>query len=233
MIDLVDSLEPRYELRLVVGIEGSASDPAPADASDDVREALRALPPPNTSERYSTLAALLDKAGAGCDGLSKAVADTMMSTTPSAMSPLGDTMRRCGCQTVDVPAIEAIVAAVGFAVGQPALGWMPLDLSVTTGTMQQFATTGSSAPAPEANLGAACRTAADCIGPASACVPFDADGTWHPAGALHCTRPCGAGCPRGFRCTREARITGAGPGGLEGAVVSTWCGPVAPRGSPK
>jgi hypothetical protein len=141
-----------------------------------------------------------------------------------------EAFRRCGCQTVDVPAVEAIVAVASFAIGQRELGWMPLDLSVTTGTAQQFATMPiAAAHAPEPGLGAPCQTAADCSLAGAACVPFDRDGSWYPGEPSHCTRACGSGCPRGFRCTHEAQITGVDAHGPQATIVGEWCGPVAPR----
>ncbi len=56
-------------------------------------------------------------------------------------------------------------------------------------------------------------------------VAFDREGTWHPTGAPSCTRPCGSGCPKGFRCAREVAITSADQRGIRGDVT-LWCGPI-------
>lgn len=41
LVDVLSGLDPIFELRLVVGIEGTEGDPVPADASDWVREPLQ------------------------------------------------------------------------------------------------------------------------------------------------------------------------------------------------
>ena len=87
LVDTFATLDPRFDLRLVVGIDGTIAEPAPSDAGDDVRAALSSLPPPTASERYSTLQGLLEKAAGGCDGVVKAIAATIIQ--PGPMTPIG------------------------------------------------------------------------------------------------------------------------------------------------
>jgi hypothetical protein len=228
LVDVLAGLDPIFELRLVVGIEGTEGDPVPADASDWVREPLQKLSGPYASERYQALDKVWMRAIGDCEALRSQLVS--MATTPRELAAsMANTARTCGCDTVDVPGLEAVVASLLFNLGDPELAWIPLELH-GSGTVQQLATGTRAMTKPEPGLGERCTTPADCPATASVCLPFDAAGTWSPGRQGHCTRPCGAGCPDGFRCTREVSIVTGGKGaGLQGKVEGTWCGPIAAR----
>lgn len=230
LVDMLAGADPTFDLRLVVGIDEPRAEPAPADAPASVRKTLASMPPPVASEHGTAVERLLDKAVGKCDGLARTVARAIVVDDVPNLEPILDGIEKCGCSKVHVPTLEAFLAMFAFNIGRPKLGWIPLDLSVSSGTVQQLASSGGPpAPAAEPGLGAPCKSVADCRAPAIACVPFDADGTWYPGRPTYCTRPCSEGCPRGFRCTREVAITSADPTGIRGSIVSTWCGPIAPR----
>jgi hypothetical protein len=230
LIDMLAGVDPSFDLRLVVGLDEPRTEPAPADAPAAVRDKLVAMPPPVAAEYGMDAQKLIDKGVGNCDGLGRAVIEAIVKDDAPNLAPVLARIRRCGCSTVHVPTIEAVLAALAFNVGRPKLAWLPLDLSIASGSVQQFVGGASPpTPAPEPGLGAPCKSAADCTAPSTACVPFDADGTWYPGRPTRCTRPCGDGCPKGFRCTREVAITGVDQGGIRGQVVSTWCGPIAAR----
>jgi len=230
LVDMLAKLGTSFDVQLVVGIDEPRVEPAPADAPASVRKTLATLRPPHASEHYSAVQSMIDKAVGSCGGLGRAVSETIVAEGAPNLTSVLDGAKRCGCGTVNVPTLEAVIAALTYKVGQPKLASIPLDLGVSIGTVQQFASSGGPPmPAAEPGLGAPCVSVADCRAPANACRPFDADGTWHPTGRHACTRPCGAGCPKGFRCTREAAITSADQQGIKGQIVSTWCGPIGPR----
>jgi hypothetical protein len=234
MIHLVDGfarIDPIFELRLVVGIEGTEKDPTPADASASLRKTMQTLAKPHAAERSEALAKVEKKAFYKCEAMRQQVRSLdPKQPMRGLVGKLARTAETCGCGKVDVPALETLFASILFAVGSPEVGWIPLDLH-GTGSVQQFASSKRAPATPEPGLGKQCSSEADCPPTAAACVPFDADGTWYPGKQGHCTRPCGdAGCPDGFRCTREVTITGVSQyGQLKGEIVSTWCGPIAPR----
>jgi hypothetical protein len=230
LVDMLASADPSFDLRLVVGIEESRTEPAPSDASASVRKTLATLAPPNQHEYGKAVQSLIDKAARKCDGLPRTLIEAIVGDQAPNVAPVLAATRQCGCSKVHVPTLEAVLVALAFNVGRPKLAWLPLDLAVSSGTVQELASSGGPAlPPAEAALGVPCTAASDCRAPATACVSFDADGTWYPGRPSSCTRPCGDGCPKGFRCTREVAITGADASGIQHRIVSTWCGPIAAR----
>jgi hypothetical protein len=226
LVDVLATVDPIFELRLVVGVEGTEIDPVPADASDWVREPFQKLAGPYASERYQAIDAVWRRAVGDCEALRQ----QLFSKAPprEVAAAMASATQTCGCGVVDVPALEAVVAWLFFKLGDPELAWIPLELH-GTGTVQELAAGTRASTKPEPGLGDRCRTAADCPATASKCLPIGADGTWSPGGQGHCTRPCGAGCPDGFRCTREVSITGVAGGHIQGRIDGTWCGPIAER----
>ncbi len=227
----LSAIDGRVELRFVVGIEGSEKDPVPEDGADGLRARVKKLPGSGSSERYSEMAALMTEAFGSCEGVKTAVLSTRGRPARDTVPELMRQLRGCGCRAVDVPQLETSLNLLFFGAGVPERGWVPLELSTPVGTVQQWVK-GENAPiAAEPGLGALCERDTDCAPANGSCRFFDARGELDRRGQARCTRPCGAGCPRGFRCARELIPTGMVGGQLQG-IVELWCGKVEPRIAP-
>lgn len=218
------------EFRLIVGIEGSEKPFVPTDAPKAVKDRLMKLDGPFASERFSALQKTWEEASERCPGLQETMKSTLIEPDPAAaVSRVIPALKQCECNTVDVPALEALVLLQYFRGGEPELGWVPLELDVVTGTVQDFVSSARRGGTPEAGLGGPCQTDADCQLPEGRCLGFEPSGEVSRLGRLSCTRPCGDGCPTGYRCAREPFITGVNASGQATGYVKEWCGRIQPR----
>lgn len=208
--DLLREVDGRIELRLLVGIEGTAP-PLPEGLSAESRARLERLPGAFAFERVEALDALAMASARRCAPLRQA----LRSSTDRAA--IVAAVRSCGSGRVDLPTLEA---AYGTVLGAylPRLASVPFDEVVNVATVQDLASAaarreGSSIVA-EPGLGSRCAVDADCASPEARCLPFDRNGRHDRTGELACTRACGAGCPDGFTC------------------ADGFCGPRRPRLKP-